>query len=79
MRGFDDVEDDAVFATAANDVAVPSAGVGEAALNVGETAPGPGFPVPETAALHYPAGIVWHCTYFEQAETHAHLRDWLLS
>ena len=79
MRGFDDVEDDAVFAKAANDVAVPSAGVGETALNVGENVPGPGFPVPETAALHYPSGVVWHCTYFEQAQTHAHLRDWLLS
>ncbi|HEY0871660.1 MAG TPA: hypothetical protein VGD55_14775, partial [Acidothermaceae bacterium] len=79
MRGFDDVEDDAVFGKAANDVAVPSAGVGETTVGAGETVAGPGFPVPETAALHYPAGVVWHCTYFEQAQTHAHLRDWLLT
>jgi len=79
MRGFDDVEDDAVFGGAANDVAVPSAGVGETVLGAGETVPGPGFPVPETAALHYPAGVVWHCTYFEQPATHTHLRDWLLT
>jgi hypothetical protein len=79
MRGFDDVEDDAVFGGAANDVAVPSAGVGEDALEAGETTPGPGFPVPEESSLHYPAGGVWHCTYFEQAQTHARLHDWLLS
>ena len=72
MRGFDDVEDDAVFGDAANDVAVPSAGVGE-------TPPGPGFPVPDASALHYPAGVVWHCTYFEQAQTHTDLRNWLLT
>ncbi|HTC70001.1 MAG TPA: hypothetical protein VK662_10570 [Acidothermaceae bacterium] len=72
MRGFDDVEDDAVFGGAANDVAVPSAGVGD-------TPPGPGFPVPETSALHYPSGVVWHCTYFEQAQTHADLRSWLVT
>jgi hypothetical protein len=79
MRGFDDVEDDAVFGGAANDVAVPSAGVGETALGAGETLAGPGFPVPETAALHYPSGVVWHCTYFEQPATHTRLHDWLLS
>jgi pimeloyl-ACP methyl ester carboxylesterase len=79
MRGFDDVEDDAVFGGAANDVAVPSAGVGETTLAAGETVPGPGFPVPETSALHYPAGVVWHCTYFEQAQTHAELRSWLVT
>jgi hypothetical protein len=71
-RGFDHVEDDAVFADAANDVAVPSAGVGE-------TVPGPGFPVPSTSALHYPLGDVWHCTYFDQPPTHASLQSWLLT
>ena len=71
-RGFDHVEDDAVFAGAANDVAVPS-------LGVGETVPAAGFPVPAPSALHYPLGDVWHCTYFDQSQTHTSLKSWLLT
>jgi hypothetical protein len=71
LRPADGIVDD-VFGRAANDVAVPAAGVG--------TVPGdPGFPVLDR--LSFGPGPVWHCTYFSAPEaqtvTAERLLQWL--
>jgi hypothetical protein len=68
----DRIEDDLVFAKVANDVAVPSTGVG----NV-DPGTDPRFPIPEDQSHHYPAGNVWHCSYFDAEPTHQLLGSWL--
>jgi hypothetical protein len=63
---------DTVFGEVANDVAVPSLGVG--------TVPGDlGFPVSEQNTLSFGPGPVWHCSYFSQKETATSLIKWLTS
>ncbi|MGY1712508.1 esterase/lipase family protein [Geodermatophilus sp. SYSU D00758] len=59
---------DRVFTGGANDVAVPSAGVGLLG----------GVPVPASRALELRAADhVWHCSYFAHPSTRTALVDWL--
>jgi hypothetical protein len=71
---------DPVFHRQPNDVAVPSAGVGDPAT-VRPTGPRPttitGFPIPADRRLVFDPAQVWHLTYFQQEQTRTHLRRWL--
>jgi hypothetical protein len=71
---------DPVFHQQPNDVAVPSAGVGDPAT-VRPVGPRPttitGFPVPADRRLAFDPGQVWHLTYFQQEQTRTHLQRWL--
>jgi hypothetical protein len=70
---------DPIFHQQHNDVAVPSAGVGDPAA-VRSASPRPvfaGFPVPADRRLAFDPAQVWHLTYFHQELTHAHLQRWL--
>lgn len=60
---------DRIFAEP-NDLVVPTAGV--------YTPKHPSFPIPRERLLEYPGGAgVTHVNYFQQAETHARLAQWL--
>lgn len=71
---------DPVFHQQHNDVAVPTAGVGDPAA-VRPVSPRPtaitGFPIPANRRLAFDPAQVWHLTYFHQEQTHAHLQRWL--
>ncbi len=63
---------DRIFKEQPNDLVVPTNGV--------FTAGGPHFPLDETARLVYPSDrAIWHSAYFEQPETVAKLKEWLMT
>lgn len=62
---------DRIFKNAHNDLVVPTDGV--------FTANGPHFPLDASSCLIFPAERgIWHSAYFEQPETVAKLKEWLM-
>ena len=71
---------DPIFHQQPNDIAVPTAGVGDpaAARPVSHRPTSiTGFPVPADRRLVFDPGEVWHLSYFQQPETRACLQRWL--
>ncbi|WP_433032887.1 DUF7379 domain-containing protein [Actinomycetospora sp. CA-053990] len=71
---------DPIFHQQPNDIAVPTAGVGDPAT-ARPVSHRPtsitGFPVPADRRLVFDPGEVWHLSYFQQPETRACLQRWL--